>query len=847
MATAQIEIIADVKKAVAALNTLEKRGRETSEALSSSFKVLAGLGATIASAFAIGKIGSFIETITTAAAESEDAINGLNTALALSGEFSVEASKGFQDFAANVQATTTISEEAVLSQVQLAKSFGLTNEQAKKTVQAAIQLSAATGTSLDAATTELANTFSGTLSKGLNKSQQGFNQLSKAALQAGGALDVALKAFGGSAEAQANTFSGAIKQLSRSFGEVEETLGGFITSSPIVVSAIRLLTDNFLKLNETLKQNNAGDALVKSFLQISISVIPAVMDGIGFLGKAFVGFISLVERSSLVLNKVITSFQILTGQLSKAEGQEFFKILQKNSDDTIKGYENIIKTIDDVSSVADGLSKSLGASGDSGESLRKSLEKTSEAARIAKEQGELLSKSTKEQADALKTILDENKKISLEISNQGQDAQTIAKNNLAAAIDLLDTKALELKTQGLITKEIEDAIALQKGLLTEKSKTDTAEKDNANTFISKDTIQQITNGFGKGAGDLASAAASALSPIAAFIQATEAVVGVVQKLIDFIPNILNAVANIFTSLANFGTTLANAFDNLLSGIGDFLANFLGNLLKGAASIVRGIFKFIFQDLFLALTQAFLELPKIVSEILRTLPDTLVSLFENLGPLVTNLILALADAMPRIAFALIDSLIIKGGLLRIAIALADALIIQLPIGLAKGFLGAIRNLGGLSLTRPDWLKLEKPDWLDKFLASFQVIVDVFRFIGDAFKSLIDIFTGIADSFKSAGSSFSIKSIGEGISGAGKAVGSVLGFAEGGMVPSGFPNDSFPARLTSGEFVADNSLTQRLNDFLDSGGSSGPVQIILKVGEQEMANVMYNLNRKGFRTT
>jgi hypothetical protein len=41
-----------------------------------------------------------------------------------------------------------------------------------------------------------------------------------------------------------------------------------------------------------------------------------------------------------------------------------------------------------------------------------------------------------------------------------------------------------------------------------------------------------------------------------------------------------------------------------------------------------------------------------------------------------------------------------------------------------------------------------------------------------------------------------------------------FANGGLVPSGFPNDSFPARLTSGELVVDRSTTADLQEFLTS---------------------------------
>jgi hypothetical protein len=102
-------------------------------------------------------------------------------------------------------------------------------------------------------------------------------------------------------------------------------------------------------------------------------------------------------------------------------------------------------------------------------------------------------------------------------------------------------------------------------------------------------------------------------------------------------------------------------------------------------------------------------------------------------------------------------------------------------------------------------------------------------------------------------------GGGIFGGGGFLG--LGFAQGGLVPAGHPNDTFPARLSSGEFVIDRSMTDRLTNFLDNfeTKNSGviepkqPVQaqnqnltINLSVGEQQLANVLLNLNRQGFRT-
>lgn len=101
-------------------------------------------------------------------------------------------------------------------------------------------------------------------------------------------------------------------------------------------------------------------------------------------------------------------------------------------------------------------------------------------------------------------------------------------------------------------------------------------------------------------------------------------------------------------------------------------------------------------------------------------------------------------------------------------------------------------------------------------------------------------------------------------------SFLGFAEGGQgikqTPSGFPDDKFPAMLTSGELVVRPDLTNKLEDALDEGtlGESNqdqssllsaildelrkPVAVVdaeIEMGMDKMARVMLTLSRLSAR--
>jgi len=105
------------------------------------------------------------------------------------------------------------------------------------------------------------------------------------------------------------------------------------------------------------------------------------------------------------------------------------------------------------------------------------------------------------------------------------------------------------------------------------------------------------------------------------------------------------------------------------------------------------------------------------------------------------------------------------------------------------------------------------------------------------------------------------------------GKIPGLATGGQVfnvPSGFSNDTFPAFLSSGELVVDTSTASMLRAFLDQTNSNvtgttdsniiarfdslvarmersseKEVSVNIQVGEKDLASVLLNLNRQGFR--
>jgi vacuolar-type H+-ATPase subunit F/Vma7 len=174
-----------------------------------------------------------------------------------------------------------------------------------------------------------------------------------------------------------------------------------------------------------------------------------------------------------------------------------------------------------------------------------------------------------------------------------------------------------------------------------------------------------------------------------------------------------------------------------------------------------------------------------------------------------------------------------------IAIRDAL-----NGIAESFFGAFENLG--AKFTDGFLQIR-----DQIVSSFQGVFDAFKELPTQFAdALSDLFEGlrtaITDAFTSLTSGFDklAEKLGNIAGGGGKIsagggggfLGTGLGAAKGlTEVPSGFPNDTFPARLTSGERVVDNSTNQDLKDFLANSRSGG-------LGNDQMIALLSDISSK-----
>lgn len=288
-----------IDKITQSVEDLGKKGNESLGRLSRAFDVFAG---SLASDLLIGGFnkltalaGQLFQTFVVdgvkAAIEQQDALNQLSTALSLAGKNAEGAVGKFDAFASRIQSTTKFQDDAVISAGALIESLVRLDENGlERATQAAIDLSAVLGKDLQTTSNLVAKALEGNvgaLSKfgikveeGRTKAETFENVLSKLEAR-----------FGGAAEKQINTFSGALTVLSNSFGETKESIGSAIITNQSLVNVLKLATTFMVQLQGAVDGNKKA---ISSY----------VSDGVLLVIDSFSVLVSVAQASVITFLKV---------------------------------------------------------------------------------------------------------------------------------------------------------------------------------------------------------------------------------------------------------------------------------------------------------------------------------------------------------------------------------------------------------------------------------------------------------------------------------------------------------------------------------------------------------------
>lgn len=856
MAEAKLDIVVDTSGAQKSLKSLE-----------SSFSAIKAVAVAAVAAFASKQVFDFLNAGVDAAIAQEQAMSKLGQQLKLTGEFSNAALTEFSDFADEMEKTTKFGDDLIVSQLAVAKSFGISNEQAKKLVTAAADLSAVTGDSLDQSVKQLGKTFQGLEpeSVALRNALAG---ISKEALKSGAALDITLGRFGGSATAEVETFSGSMLQLGNSFSNFQESLGKILIENPIVIKSIQFLRKVFQTLQDIVERNkDAIGAFISGAVKIIIKSIPIAIEVLGYFIAGLQTVFQIFNLVFLGLSDIIITFtKIFIENLALAiKGYiRLGNIVGLVGDDVEKDFDSFVGGItsaldgfqETTFEITDSIDKGFNSFNEGFSSFQVAVDGYATEVENADEKiitsGEkaatgrvkAVKKVTESITDAVKDIKKVDprilKEISVELEMQvDADIETVELNkrlgkelkNLPAGLsDEVDAQIAEFRK----TQNIHD-------LLIDGSDTANAEILRRSKEAGKNIGGALASGIGQGG---------------------------VEGARSFISGTTAAIAEAF--LPGFGAAIGQVVQFLSAD----------------------------PEVFKAQIKAFVEgVPDVIDAIVENIPTLILVLAENSGEIITaiisnipRLIIALVNAIPAVAEALIKELT-DGIKFQIdALNLASISLGNFTTNLnaaADGFQDGVfaagqalsSDLKGASAGFTKGLNEGLPNVMQGFGTGFKSATDKFGTeMANVGKSVLNSFSTAGklfiDSIVQAGQRF-VDKITPGGGGGGK--GGVFGgkvvpgvLASGGTIPAGFNNDTFAAFLSSGELVIPTDDVTRLRAFLDSqpaaaggdgeGIATALLSQILQVLQQpqqvstainidgdRLANAILNLNRRNARLT
>jgi len=293
MADNSLQIVIEAKdEASATFEKVQKSSQNLGDQLGDfGKKVLPGV--TLGFAGVVAVVGSSIKAFT----DSQDASRKLGFALKASGEFTQDAQGKLEQYAAELQDLTGISDEAIQSTEALLVTMGAAPENLKRATAVTLDLSTALGVDLDSAAKRVALAL-GHPEEALGKLRSAGiffsdsqEEIIKKMVEVGnlsGAQEEILKSleekYKGAAEAAGSTFSGQLDKLKENFNDLQETLGkGFLDQLTNSIGGM----DQFTKMVETANsflQNNADvlQLLTQGFLVLG-AVLAVIIVVVGFL------------------------------------------------------------------------------------------------------------------------------------------------------------------------------------------------------------------------------------------------------------------------------------------------------------------------------------------------------------------------------------------------------------------------------------------------------------------------------------------------------------------------------------------------------------------------------------
>jgi hypothetical protein len=876
---------------------------------------LVSIGASIAAYFTVNAISGFFSTIIDESIDAQNNLNQLNGAMQRVGEYSTANVASMAAFANEMSRLSTVDDDVINGQLAIALNFTKSTESAQGLVKAAMDLSAATGISLDQAVEQLGKTLDGTAGR-LNETVPALRGLSEEALKSGEGIKVVGEAFAGAALNQLNTFDGALTQAKNSFGNLAAAMGNSITQNPAVIQSINEVSNAFMGVQESIDGSttasnsfinrgitalisgirdlipslNAVSSFMKSIsflFEVMLKGVMSFVDGLKILGNSWLWLVGTMEGKKSALSDIDAAMKRM-----KERGDDLAKSLEgigKNafSDGDLKKFDEALKRIQDAAkkgvkidaklniddSKIKGLKDKINAEiGDIAKNIQIDLNVPEPRPGDTKGEDDLFTKNQLQEMGFEQWFTDLSEYLDgfiLEFNepkdNEQQKAWEGQFKEGASLPEPVELTKWE-KIQDALTATasyIWNVLPGIKGIAYLGSKAVWTFYDTI-----RDNFELYSAAFGNG---LKKSIDTLISSAA---QGAEGAKGAVSSILSDLT-------------AGAGTMIGAMFGPIGAQIGGAIGSTVGEMIKLATGDKK--------EIEAKLNQFFDAIPKVI----ETIVDNLPMIAEKVMGELPSIMIKLMEAIPKIIMAFANSMDeLAEGLIMNSPALIQ-MMIELPwiiikaatvaaFNIVKGMAEGISRLGKEKLAEAKRVLFEKVGAMSDSVAQFfdgiknwikslsfneikqevgKAILGLFKGIENFFNKAKEAFSlglnldfgEIFNKFKDGvGSLFSVENIEklldaiiEGFNSlfdklkidsdklkVGGSTGSVLESwgreisswtvgrnAKGGVVPQGFPDDSYPSFLTSNETIIPAETTPKLFDLISKLSSeSGPSQSI-----------------------
>jgi hypothetical protein len=839
--------------------------------LKTSFKSLGGIAAA---AFAGFSIKSFID----ASIEAEKAVIGLQAAIGETGQEASARVKDFSSYAESIQDLTGVSDEAVLGQISFLKQLNATDEQAKEIVSTATNLSAALGTDLNGAVNQLAQTFSGTVSKSIVKLLPELNNLTKEQLRNGEAVRLLGERYPETAKQISGSLFVQFKVLAETTGNLAEEIGNLITQNSVFKDGLTLVIQSMRALIDLVKGENplkrfsdgvqnaiiavasfvSAVALLRTvpivfatmtaaveLFSINLSLLSARVGVVNALKAGFFSLAASIDVAKLALNlfkaaatlgltllldSLFTSiaqtdtlgdaFALVSKKL-KLFGLEVANILTFFKSDTIKNsLEATRKEVealkaDPIRDLANETKKAK----DEAKGLGAEFGKT--AQQVLDDFNNLVKNVSKESLDPIGKIkLEESER--LKIVKDALERQVVSVQQAADAESKIRVDSFK-KTQ----EQIQKIANLSQGIIAESLKSPFGSADLAklkNDIIeagaSSDVLEQV---------DINIIAGKSLGTLQTAFEGAKGAVDLVSKGFGFIAD--SFLPGIGGAVSQLVGLLAQGPEAVRKQISEF-AKAIPVVLNSVLTAIPAITQALFDSLSTVVQSVFQNLGGIITSLLDNVGANLILFVENLPAILDNIVVGVADAVFTILDRVPDILVNLAD--RLALALQNFIEVGIPNLVNKLAEEAPRVITELVTNAPRLiaaLVAALPQLIIAIQTQIPFLVATVTL--EIIRNIPAIVSGFKDEFLKIPGEFAgylrdaVQKVIGGLTNIGGNVGGFfqsIGFADGGTVKPGFNNDSLPARLSSRELVVDSTDSERLSQFLDRQ-ESGDLQASL----------------------